>query len=166
MIISIIAAVCGSERAIGIAGDMIYHLRDDLRNFKTVTMGCPVIMGRRTYQSLPKRPLPGRCNVVITRNADYSADGAVVVHSLQEGLNVCKGAKEVFIIGGGQVYEQAMSVADRLIITNIQSESPDNADTFFPEINPADWHVTSDTGVCVDSATGIKYNIIEYSRGK
>lgn len=166
MIINIIAAVCGSERAIGRAGDMIYHLRDDLRHFKALTMGCPVIMGRKTYQSLPKRPLPGRRNVVITRDAGYAPQGVVVAHSLHEALTACKGADKVFIIGGGQIYAQAMDVADNLIITNIQSECPVNADTFFPDINPVVWHVTSDTGNRVDSATGIKYNIIEYSRGK
>lgn len=166
MIISIIVAVCGPDAAIGRAGDMLYHLRDDLRNFKALTMGNPIVMGRKTYESLPKRPLPGRLNVVITRNGDYQADGAVVVHSFAEALKACGEAKQVFVIGGAQIYAEAIPVADRLILTEILAPVPEGADTFFPKINPAEWREQQRTDVLTDSASGINYQIIELTRGQ
>ena len=164
MTINIIVAVCGPESAIGRAGDMLYHLRDDLRNFKARTMGFPVVMGRKTYESLPKRPLPGRLNVVITRNSDYDAGGAVVAGSLEAAIAACKDADKVFVIGGAQMYAEAMNIADRLIVTYIDAPVPADADTFFPRIDPAVWHEQTRTESLTDSATGLRYCIVEYTR--
>ena len=100
-------------------------------------MGKPVIMGRRTWESLPKQPLPGRRNIVITRNPDYAAEGADVAGSIHEALAMCEGEPEVSIIGGGQVYEQAMDRTDRIYLTRIHLTV--DGDTFLPELPENEW---------------------------
>ena len=149
-------------RAIGRGGDMVYHISDDLKHFKAVTMGHPIIMGRRTFESFPKGPLPGRRNIVITRQPDYAREGIEVCASLHEAISLA--GEDAFIIGGGRVYAQAMPLATRLIITEVQSDAPADADTFFPEIDPKLWRKESSTPVLTDSRTGIKYRILTYLR--
>ena len=105
--------------AIGLRGGMLWHLRDDLRRFKAITTGKAVIMGRKTWQSLPRRPLPGRLNVVITRQSDFVAEGARVAGSLTEAIGIAAGCEEIFIIGGGEIYRQALGMATRLYMTRI-----------------------------------------------
>lgn len=138
---NIIVAVM-RDGAIGKNGGMLLHLPEDLRYFKRVTTGHAVIMGRKTWESLPKRPLPGRQNIVVTRNAAYEAPGATVVHSLQEALQAAP--DDAFIIGGGKIYSDAMPMADRLYLTEIDAVSPD-ADTHFPLPNPAEWRLIEST---------------------
>ncbi len=115
------------DGAIGDAGDLLWHLRGDLQRFKALTMGHPVVMGRRTWESLPKGALPGRRNVVVSRNRGYVAPGAEVVGSLSEAMALC-GDVPIYIIGGAQIYREALPVADRLELTRVEAEYPD-ADT-------------------------------------
>ena len=130
---------------IGRDGDMPWRLSTDMQRFRATTMGKPIIMGRKTWESFPKRPLPGRQNIVITRNATYEAAGADIVHSLDEALQLVAQAEEVCIIGGGEIYAQAFSVADRLDVTHVLASI--EGDTFFPQINPDQWKILSSTDV-------------------
>lgn len=127
--IHIIAAI-DQHRGIGYGGDMLYHIREDLRRFKSLTMGHTLVMGRKTFDSLPGGALPGRRNIVITRNEAWTAPGAERASSLAEALAMAAG-DEIYIIGGGQVYAEALSLADVLDLTLIHSAAPE-VDTFFP----------------------------------
>lgn len=129
-IISIIAAVCANG-AIGRNGDLLYHISADLKRFKALTMGHPIIMGRKTFESFPKGPLPGRRNIVISRSADYAPAGAEVYATPEAALDACDDADEVFVIGGGEIYRAFLPLASRLLLTEIDA-APDDADTFFP----------------------------------
>lgn len=132
------AVVAASDNnVIGKDGGLPWHVSSDLKLFKEITMGKPVIMGRRTWESLPKQPLPGRRNIVITRNPDYAADGADVAGSIHEALAMCEGEPEVSIIGGGQVYEQAMDRTDRIYLTRIHLTV--DGDTFLPDLPENEW---------------------------
>jgi len=132
------AVVAASDNnVIGKDGGLPWHVSSDLKLFKEITMSKPVIMGRRTWESLPRKPLPGRRNIVITRNADYQAEGAEIVRSVDEALAACAGEPEVSIIGGGQVYAQAMSRTDRLYLTRIHLTV--EGDTFLPDLPEAEW---------------------------
>ena len=132
------AVVAASDNnVIGKDGGLPWHVSSDLKLFKEITMGKPVIMGRRTWESLPKQPLPGRRNIVITRNPDYAAEGADVAGSIHEALAMCGGEPEVSIIGGGQVYEQAMDRTDRIYLTRIHLTV--DGDTFLPELPENEW---------------------------
>ncbi len=128
--IHIIAAI-DQNRGLGVGGDMLYHFREDLRRFKTVTMGHTLIMGRKTFDSLPGGALPGRRNIVITRNDKWQAPGAERASSLDEAIALA-GDSEIFIIGGGQIYTQALPLADELDLTLIHAAAPE-VDTYFPE---------------------------------
>lgn len=126
------------KQVIGYQNELPWYLPGDLKYFKEMTMGKPMIMGRKTYESIG-RPLPGRRNIVITRNENYAAEGIDVVGSLEEALALVKGVEEVMIIGGAQIFEQAMSIADRLYITLINHAF--KGDTYFPTYD--DWNKTS-----------------------
>lgn len=130
--ISIIVAIA-SNNTIGSANSMPWHLPEDFRHFKQVTMGKAVIMGRKTYESIG-RPLPGRRNIVITRNTSLRIEGCEMASSLDEAIALCNPAEENFIIGGGEIYRQAMPLADKLYITHIAAEF--EGDTRFPTIGP------------------------------
>lgn len=132
MKISMIAAIASGNRALGKNNELIYHIHEDLQRFKKITSNHIVIMGRKTFESIGK-PLPNRINIVITRNPAFYEDNVVIAHSLDEALRLAelKGEKEVFIIGGGQIYEEAIGKADKLYLTIVEG-SPD-ADTFFPD---------------------------------
>lgn len=128
--VNMIAAVCGNG-AIGRNGQLIHHISEDLRRFKSLTLGHPIIMGRKTFESFPKGPLPGRRNIVISRRADYAPAGAEVYPTPQAALDACSNAEEVFILGGAEIYREFLSLADILLLTEID-DSPADADTFFP----------------------------------
>jgi dihydrofolate reductase len=143
MKIGLYAAVA-ENGVIGHEGGMPWRLSTDLKRFKATTMGKPVIMGRKTWESLPRRPLPGRLNIVVTRKRDLGEEGAVIAHSLEEALALAEenleetGAEdEVAIIGGGEIYRQAMGMADTLHVTHVQAEI--EGDTYFPGIDPLLW---------------------------
>ncbi|MFZ2500710.1 MAG: dihydrofolate reductase [Minisyncoccia bacterium] len=143
--ISIIAAI-GEKRELGMRGKLLWHLPDDMKHFKAVTAGHPVIMGRKTWESLPERfrPLPGRTNVVVTRQVGYTATGAVIVDSLASALSATEsadGAHEVFIIGGGELYREALPHANRLYLTLVDATA--EADTYFPDYEQ-DFKIISD----------------------
>lgn len=129
--ISIIAAM-DEKRGIGKDNKLPWHIPEDLKRFRALTSGHPVIMGRKTFESIG-RLLPKRTNVIVTKDPSYKVDGAIVVHSLQEALDIAKQKEqnEVFIIGGGQIFQQALPLADKLYLTIVKGSFP--ADTFFPD---------------------------------
>ncbi len=130
--VAVIAAVARNG-AIGRDNDLLWRDPQDMAHFRAATLGCPVVMGRRTWDSLPPRfrPLPGRRNVVVTRNAHWHADGAEAATSLEQALARLADAPKVFVIGGAQLYALALPLADELVLTEIDAEAPD-ADAFFP----------------------------------
>lgn len=128
MIISLIVAM-SKNRVIGVNGTLPWHLPADLKHFKKVTMGKPIVMGRKTFESIGK-PLPGRKNVVVTKNKDFFASGVEVVYSLDEAFEHLKNESEVFVIGGEAIFRQSLSKADRLFLTEIEMEVA--GDTFMP----------------------------------
>lgn len=129
-IVSIVAAI-DENRALGKNNTLLWHIQEDMKRFKELTRDHPIIMGRTTFQSIG-RPLPKRTNIVITRDKNFSAEGLIVVHSLEEAIEQAKatGTEEVFVIGGGQIYAQAMSMTDKLYLTVVKGTF--DADTFFP----------------------------------
>jgi len=134
--ISMIAAISAKDRGLGKSGDLLWKIPDDLKRFRDLTRGHPVVMGRKTWESLPEnvRPLPGRVNFVVTRQPGYEAKGGTVVTSIETALSAAKfapGGEKVFVIGGGEIYAAALPFADRLYLTRIDAEKP--ADSFFPE---------------------------------
>ncbi|MEZ5541983.1 MAG: type 3 dihydrofolate reductase [Pseudomonadota bacterium] len=135
MQLSIIVAM-DANRVIGHENRLPWHLPADLRHFREITMGKPIVMGRRTWESIG-RPLPGRANIVITRDRSFTAAGCVVVHSVSEALAAAAGYAEVMLIGGAQLYRQLLPRADRLYITQVDGEFP--GDAWFPELDPAEW---------------------------
>lgn len=137
--ISLIAAIA-SNRALGKDNNLLWHISEDLRHFKETTTGCVVIMGRLTYESMG-RLLPKRTNVIVTRNADYAVEGAVMVHSLDEAFEKFTSEEEIFVIGGGEIYKASLPLADRVYLTEVQKEY--DADTFFPELDPTVWRESS-----------------------
>jgi dihydrofolate reductase len=135
--LALIAAI-DRRHAIGRGGDLLWHEREDQKHFRAVTMGCPVIMGRKTWDSLPAKfkPLPGRRNIVVTRNTAWQAAGAEAASSLANALALVAAADKVFVIGGGELYALALPQADELVLTEVDA-SFEGADTFFPAIDPA-----------------------------
>ena len=134
--ISIIVAIA-ENFAIGRNNELLFHLPNDLKRFKKITMGCPLIMGRNTLLSLPKWPLPGRRNIVITDRTDDDFPGCELVHSTEEALELVKEEQEAFVIGGGSVYRQFFPLAQKLYLTLVHL--PFEADTWFPEIDFSAW---------------------------
>jgi len=141
MIISLVVAA-STNNAIGKNNQLLWHLPNDLKFFKNTTWGMVVIMGRKTYESVNK-PLPGRINIVITRQAGWNAAGVTVATDLQDGLKkaAATNCKEAFVIGGGEIYKWAMSIADKIYITRVHATL--DGDTFFPEIPERQWELVS-----------------------
>ena len=137
MIISLIVAM-DRKQGIGFHGGLPWHLSSDLRRFKALTMGHTLIMGRKTYESIG-RPLPGREMIIISRNPDYQVSGCLVLSSLEQALEYTQnnGEKEVYVIGGGEVFRQALPRADRIYLTRINADTP--ADTYFPQLDDDEW---------------------------
>lgn len=160
MSVTVIAALT-LDGAIGRNGDLLYHISDDLKHFKKLTLGHPVVMGRKTFESLPGGPLPGRRNIVVTRNGDYRPEGVETVSSIDEAIALTGG--DCFIIGGGEIYGQAIKKADALELTVIDAVS-ENADTFFPVVTVADWKLVSSDGPMTDPRSGVCYNFRRYER--
>lgn len=181
---SIIAAVADNG-AIGKGNALLWHIKEDMKYFRKVTMGCPVIMGRRTFESLG-RPLPGRLNIVVSRSLQenagrLSAAGVCVASSLEEAVSLAgKGLPsdmaartdgtadphhkgEIFIIGGGEIYRQAIPLADMMYITEVHTEV-DDADTFFPRIDAGEWEEVSRSEMQIDHTCGLGYEFVTYSR--
>lgn len=161
--ISIIVAIA-QNGAIGYKGDLIYHLSADLRRFKELTTGNTVIMGRKTYESLPKGALPNRRNIVLTRQKELSFPDTEIYSSLDEALSHCSPNEKVYILGGAQVYTQALGMADELEITLI-NDTPAQADTFFPEFGSGrSWHLVSREDHDPDEKNPFPYSFLTYRR--
>lgn len=183
-----IIAIVARDGAIGRGGDQPFHIRDDFRRFKALTLGHPIIMGRRTFQALPGGALPGRRNIVVTRSASWYAPGIETAPSLEAAIALAGGkrndgnpenenapagddrkhthtenANEIFIIGGGEIYRQALPLADTLYLTEVDADVPD-ADTFFPNTATSDWRPTETSPIFTDPRSAVKYRFVTYRR--
>ncbi|MCQ2294318.1 MAG: dihydrofolate reductase [Bacteroidales bacterium] len=170
MSLSIIVA-CAQNMAIGKNNDLLWHISDDLKRFKSLTSGHAVLMGRNTFDSLPKKPLPKRRNIVITHNPDFSyqipdtATGTLeVVHSIQEALLQTQGEEEVFVIGGAAIYQQLLPLADKLYITWVYQDF--QADVYFPEIDLNQFERVKITERQQDLESGLGFAYADYVRRK
>lgn len=157
--IKIIAAIT-ADGGLGRRGELLYHISADLKNFKALTMGHPIVMGRNTFESFPKGALPGRRNIVITTQKDYTAPGIEVFPTLEEALGAT--GNDCFVIGGGRVYRDAMPLAGELYITHIDAPSPEGTDTYFPVIDPERWKKTEESGHDIDPRSGVEYHMAKY----
>jgi dihydrofolate reductase len=159
--ISIIVAV-SEDWGIGKDNELLWKISEDLKRFKKLTMGNAVIMGKKTWESLPKKPLPGRKNIVLTDNPDECVECSVTAYSIEDALSKCERGEEIFIIGGGSVYRQFMPLADRLYITHVHRMAP--ADIYFPEIDKNIWKVVEKEEFPSNETTPIPYTYIIYER--
>lgn len=159
MLISFVVAV-DQNNLIGGNNQLVWHLPADLKHFKNITTGHSIIMGRKTYDSM-SRALPNRRNIVITRQP-ITIPGCVVVHSLQEALNACAGEAEVFIIGGAEIFRQAMPLAGRIYLTRIHHAF--EGDTYLPELNPDEWIESSHEDHRADEKNRYNYSFIQLDR--
>ena len=157
--ITLIAAM-DRARAIGRGNAMPWHLSDDLKRFKALTLGKPIIMGRKTFESIG-RPLPKRRNIVLTRDQNFHADGVEVIHSLEAGLGNLEG--EVMITGGGEVYSLALPMAHKMHLTFVDTLIED-ADAFFPEWNPAEWRESFREKHDRDDRHALDFSFVDFVR--
>lgn len=162
MKVSMIVAVA-ENRAIGKNNQLLWHLPTDLKHFKNRTLGHPMLMGRNTYESIGK-PLPGRTSIIITRQKDYHPAGCMVTHSIQEAIEEAKKIEpnEIFVIGGAQIYEHALSLTDKIYYTQVHHSF--NGDTFFPALNPTEWHETRREKFPADEKHAYAYDFVEFER--
>ena len=138
--ITLIAAAA-ENNALGKNNDLIWHLPDDFKRFKSITSGHYIIMGRKTFESFPK-PLPNRTHVIITRQKNYNPENCIVVNSLEKAIAACPKDEDVFVIGGGEIYKQSIAIADKIELTRVHSTF--EADTFFPEIDTTIWDLVQE----------------------
>lgn len=162
MTISFVVAAA-TNNAIGKNGKLPWHLPNDMKHFKNVTWGMPVVMGRKTFESLGKA-LAGRKNIVITRDAGWKADGTVSVQKIEDALFVAKqtDAKEVMVIGGGEIYKTLFDRASRIYLTRVEAEP--EADTFFPAIHPKEWNLISQKNYEADEKNAYNYSFQLWER--
>lgn len=158
--VSIIVAAA-ENGAIGKDNKLLWHLPNDLRFFKQTTTGHSIIMGRKTYESVGK-PLPNRRNIIVTRQSDYAVDNAEVVHALDEALGLCVGEPEVFVVGGAEIYKQALPVVGRIYLTRVHA-TPEG-DAYFPELNENEWVLTSAAYREPDERHAYGYTFMVYER--
>ena len=158
--ITLIAAIANNN-ALGKDNDLIWHLPADLKRFKSTTTGHHIIMGRNTYESIGK-PLPNRTSVIITRNPDYTAEGCIIVNSLEEAIKVTENDDSPFIIGGAQIYAQALKIANKLDITKVHHSF--DADVFFPKIDMNIWQETSRKDFSADEKNKYDYSFLTYEK--
>lgn len=156
------AIVAAAENnAIGKNNQLLWHLPNDLRFFKRTTLGHPVVMGRKTYESVGK-PLPNRHNIIVTHQPDYTVVGAEVVHSLHEALSLCVGKAEVFIVGGAEIYKQALPILGRIYLTRVHADVA--GDTFFPDFDEREWVLVSEESHPADDRHAYAYTFMVYER--
>ena len=160
MKLSLIVAMA-TNRTIGINKQMPWHLSADLKHFKKTTLGCPIIMGRKTFESIG-RPLPGRQNIIISRNPNYKLEGCLVFNEIESALSSCKHEEEVFVIGGATLYEATLAHADRLYITQIQQDFA--GDTWFPVIDKNQWQESAREDISDDQSVDFNYSFVIYQR--
>jgi dihydrofolate reductase len=159
--ISIIVAVA-DDWGIGKNNELLWNIPSDLKRFKRLTLGNTLIMGKKTWESLPVRPLKGRKNVVLTDDPTENIDGTVTAYSIEDALSKCAKEEEIFIIGGGSIYRQFMPLADRLFITHVHKSAP--ADTYFPVINEKEWEAVEKEDGNPDENNGIPFTYVTYFR--
>ena len=157
MIISLIAAI-GKNNVIGFDNKLPWKLSGDLKRFKEITLNKPVIMGRKTFESIGK-PLPNRINIIITRDKTYKADGCVVVHSVEESLKAAAENEEVMVIGGEQTYKEFLPMANKMYLTLIEKDF--EGDSYFPDYNKNDWKEVFREG---HEDSGLKYFFVNLER--
>ncbi len=162
MIVSIIVAA-GENNEIGKGNALLWRLPNDMKRFKEITTGHTVVMGRKTFESLPKGALPNRTNVVVSHNKNLQLENCIVVHSLDEVFVKCIREEEVFIIGGEEIYRQALPFTDKIYLTRVQAAFPE-ADAFFPKIDPAEWQVVSRETILPDEKNQYFTTFYEYKR--
>ena len=161
--ISIIVAV-SEDWGIGKDNDLLWHISEDLKRFKRLTSGNTVIMGKRTWESLPRRPLPGRKNIVLTDDKTETIENAVTAYSIEDSLSKCEKNEEIFVMGGGSIYRQFMPLADRLYITHVHKKAP--ADIYFPEIDLKIWQIIEKEVFKTDDHESIPYTYTIYDKKK
>jgi dihydrofolate reductase len=159
--ISIIVAV-SEDWGIGKDNELLWHISEDLKRFKRLTTGSTVIMGKKTWESLPRKPLPGRKNIVLTDDPQEIIDGSVTAYSIKDALDKCEKKEEIFIIGGGSIYRQFMPIADRLYITHVHKKAP--ADIYFPEIDLSIWEVVEKEEFRASENNSIPYTYTVYEK--
>jgi dihydrofolate reductase len=158
--ISLIVAMA-KNRVIGANNKIPWHLPNELKLFKSLTMGHHIVMGRKTYESI-NRLLPGRTTVIVTRQRDYRVDGAIVAHSVPEALEACRADDEVFVIGGADLFRETLPIADRLYLTVVDAEP--EGDTFMPELDLRAWRETSSQAFPPDEKHAHAYRFSVYDR--
>jgi dihydrofolate reductase len=156
--ISILVAMA-SNRTIGIDNTLPWRCPEDLKRFKALTMGHHMVMGRKTFDSIGK-PLPGRTTVVVTRNRALRIEGCLIAHSLEEAIAACRGDEEIFVVGGAELYAQALPLADTLYITEIMQEVA--GDAHFPEFDKAKWHEASREKRQQETPQPLEYDFVVY----
>ena len=161
--ISIIAAV-SEDYGIGKNNDLLWNITEDLKRFKRLTYGKTVVMGRKTWESLPKKPLPGRKNIVITDIPFENINNAITAYSIEDALSKCGDNEDIFIIGGGSIYRQFIPLAGRLYITHVHRSVP--ADIYFPEIDMNTWEIVEKDDSGANKKDSVPYTYIIYERKK
>lgn len=159
--LSLIVAVA-QNGAIGKDNNLLWHISDDLKRFKALTSGHAVIMGRRTFESLPFKPLPKRRNIVLTHDDSFSFDGVEVVHMLDEVLQAVCDEEEAFVMGGATIYKQLMPYVNRLYVTRVYQDF--DADTYFPPISSKEFVPVASSPRQVDPNSGLEYSFVDYHR--
>jgi len=160
MKISLIVAMA-SNRVIGLDNKMPWHLSADLKKFKQITLGAPILMGRKTYESIG-RPLPGRTNIIISRNPAYRQPGCLIFNGIEQALAHCSNADEVFIIGGSALYQSMLPLADTLYLTQIHQDF--DGDTFFPELDSKQWLEVAREEVNDDPDASFSYSFLKLQK--
>ena len=160
MLVSIIAAM-DRNRLIGSNNQLPWHLPADLGHFKQVTMGKPIIMGRKTYESIG-RALPGRTNIVLTRSSDFNAEGVLTANTLEQALDYVSAEDEVMIIGGSAIYELTLPRADRLYLTYVENSF--EGDAWFPDFDLEQWHIIASEEHSADEKNSSAYRFVTYAR--
>lgn len=161
--ISIIVAIA-ENNAIGKNNQLLWHIPDDLKRFKRLTTGHPVLMGKKTFESLPVQPLPNRMNIVLTDIPGEKIEGCTMAYSIDEAISLCPENEECFIMGGGMIYRQFLEIANKLYITFVHKKF--DADTFFPEIDFSKWELTEEEKHINEDGNSLSFTYKIYERKK
>lgn len=154
----------GNGRVIGINNSLPWKMPADMKWFREQTMGKPIVMGRKTFESFGAKPLPGRQNIIITHDQSYRASDCLVAHSIDEAISACKDAEEIMIIGGASFYSQMLPRADRLYITEIHHDF--DGDSWFPEFNPEQWHESKRIDHHCDEKNPYDYSFVVFDKNR
>ena len=152
-------AAAAENNALGKDGDLVWHLPDDFKRFKKLTTGHHIIMGRKTFESFPK-PLPNRTHIVITRNRDYTKEGCIVVHNLEDALKIAEEDTQPFIIGGGEIYKLALNASEKIELTRVHDTF--EADAFFPELDLSKWELINEEFHEKDERHSVSFTYLTY----